>query len=219
MTTLLHIDASPRAERSLTRTLSAAFIDSWRTIRPDDQVIRRDIGLQPPPALTEAWIAAAFTAPEARTPAQDDILSLSDTLITELERADVVVIGTPMHNYGMPTALKAWVDHVIRIGRTFSFDLERGDFPLRPTLSGKHLALLTSAGEFGFEPGGVREAMNHLDTHIRAIQHYLGIAQTHHVAIEYQEFGDQRHKQSVDAALAAIDPTVRTIASRLSLAA
>ena len=124
-----------------------------------------------------------------------------------------------MHNYGMPTALKAWVDHVIRIGRTFSFDLERGDFPLRPILSGKHLALLTSAGEFGFEPGGVREAMNHLDTHIRAIQHYLGIAQTHHVAIEYQEFGDQRHKQSVDAALAAIDPTVRTIASRLSLAA
>lgn len=219
MTTLLHIDASPRAERSLTRTLSAAFIDSWRTIRPDDQVIRRDIGLQPPPALTEAWIAAAFTAPEERTPAQDDILSLSDTLITELEHADVVVIGTPMHNYGMPTALKAWVDHVIRIGRTFSFDLERGDFPLRPILSGKHLALLTSAGEFGFEPGGVREAMNHLDTHIRAIQHYLGIAQTHHVAIEYQEFGDQRHKQSVDAALAAIDPTVRTIASRLSLAA
>ncbi|MEQ8830616.1 MAG: NAD(P)H-dependent oxidoreductase [Alphaproteobacteria bacterium] len=219
MTTLLHIDASPRAERSLTRTLSAAFIDSWRTVRPDDQVIRRDIGLQPPPALTEAWIAAAFTAPEARTPAQDDILSLSDTLITELEHADVVVIGTPMHNYGMPTALKAWVDHVIRIGRTFSFDLERGDFPLRPTLSGKHLALLTSAGEFGFEPGGVREAMNHLDTHIRAIQHYLGIAQTHHVAIEYQEFGDQRHKQSVDAALAAIDPTVRTIASQLSLAA
>lgn len=219
MTTLLHIDASPRAERSLTRTLSAAFIDSWRTIRPDDQVIRRDIGLQPPPALTEAWIAAAFTAPEARTPAQDDILSLSDTLITELERADVVVIGTPMHNYGMPTALKAWVDHVIRIGRTFSFDLERGDFPLRPILSGKHLALLTSAGEFGFEPGGVRESMNHLDTHIRAIQHYLGIAQTHHVAIEYQEFGDQRHKQSVDDALAAIDPTVRTIASQLSLAA
>ncbi|MEC9267771.1 MAG: NAD(P)H-dependent oxidoreductase [Pseudomonadota bacterium] len=219
MTTLLHIDASPRAERSLTRTLSAAFIDSWRTIRPDDQVIRRDIGLNAPPALTEAWIAAAFTAPEARTPAQDDILSLSDTLITELEHADVVVIGTPMHNYGMPTALKAWVDHVIRIGRTFSFDLVRGDFPLRPTLSGKHLALLTSAGEFGFEPGGVREAMNHLDTHIRAIQHYLGIAQTHHVAIEYQEFGDQRHKQSIDAALAAIDPTVRTIASQLSLAA
>lgn len=219
MTTLLHIDASPRAERSLTRTLSAAFIDSWRTIHPDDQVIRREIGLNAPPALTEAWIAAAFTAPEARSQAQHDILSLSDTLITELERADVVVIGTPMHNYGMPTALKAWVDHVIRIGRTFSFDLERGDFPLRPILSGKHLALLTSAGEFGFEPGGVRESMNHLDTHIRAIQHYLGIAQTHHVAIEYQEFGDQRHKQSVDDALAAIDPTVRTIASQLSLAA
>ncbi|WP_421877930.1 FMN-dependent NADH-azoreductase [Pacificispira sp.] len=219
MTTLLHIDASPRAERSLTRTLSASFIDSWQRIHPDDQVIRRDIGLQPPPALTEAWIAAAFTAPEARTPAQHDILGLSDTLISELERADVVVIGTPMHNYGMPTALKAWVDHVIRIGRTFSFDLERGDFPLRPILSGKHLALLTSAGEFGFEPGGARESMNHLDTHIRAIQHYLGIAQTHHVAIEYQEFGDQRHKQSVDDALAAIDPTVRTITSQLSLAA
>lgn len=219
MTTLLHLDASPRTERSLTRTLSAAFVSSWMKRRPDDRVIRRDVGLQPPPALTEEWIAAAFTAPSERSLAQQRTLALSDTLIDELEQADVVILGTPMHNYGMPTALKAWVDHVVRIGRTFSFDLARGDAPLRPIMAGKQLALLTSAGEFGFEPGGMRESMNHLDTHIQAIQHYLGIAECHHIAVEYQEFGDDRHERSVVAAKASIATTVNTIAARLKIAA
>lgn len=82
---------------------------------------------------------------------QQRALALSDELVDELERAEVLVLGTPMYNYGMPTALKGWVDHVIRINRTFSFDLARGDFPLRPILSGKTLVLLTSSGEFGFD--------------------------------------------------------------------
>lgn len=219
MTTLLHIDASPRTERSLTRALSSAFVEQWRQNRPTDRIIRRDLGRQPPPALNEAWIAAAFTAQEERSAAQIQALELSDRLIAELERADLIVLGTPMHNYGMPTALKAWVDHVIRIGRTFSFDLARGDTPLRPILAGKQLALLTSVGEFGFEPGGMRENMNHLDTHIRAIQHYLGIEECHHIAIEYQEFGDDRHRQSVDAGFAALPSVIRKISGRLKLAA
>jgi FMN-dependent NADH-azoreductase len=125
-------------------------------------------------------------------------------LIGELEAADVIVIGTPMYNYGMPARLKAWLDQVIRVDRTFSFDLARGDWPLEPLLAGKALILLTSSGEFGFSGDGVRADMNHLDTHLRVASRYLGVGRTFHVGIEYQEFGDDRHERSVADAFTAV---------------
>lgn len=204
MTTILHIDASPRGERSLSRKLSKNFVDTWILREPGATVITRDVGRNPPPFTTEAWIAAVFTAPEERTADQREEVRLSDELIDELDRADIVAMGTPMHNYGMPAALKSWFDKVIRIDKTFTFDLGRGDYPLEPIMKGKTLVILSARGEFGFGPDGVREDMNHLETHIRTCAHYLGIAESHLIAIDYQEFGGARHEQSVKAAYAAV---------------
>ncbi|WP_271898376.1 FMN-dependent NADH-azoreductase [Candidatus Phyllobacterium onerii] len=212
MTTLLHINASARTSRSLTRHLSQAFVDTWLLFRPSDEVIDRDVGRFPPPPISENWISAAFTKPEMRTPEQNQILALSDALVSELTRADIIVFATPMYNYGMPSALKAWVDQVIRIDKTFTFDLARGDFPLEPILTGKTLVLLSASGEFGFEPGGIREHMNHLDSHIRAIKHYLGAVELHHVAIEYQEFGGELHTDSIKTAHKAATLLARKLA-------
>jgi FMN-dependent NADH-azoreductase len=204
MTTILHIDASVRGDRSLSRKLSRAFVDHWLEREPGATILSRDIGRNPPPFVTEAWVAAAFMTPEDRGQDQHDELRLSDELIGELDRANVIVIGTPMYNYGMPSALKSWFDKVIRIGKTFTFDLARGDFPLEPVMSGKTLVVLSSRGEFGFGPGGVRENMNHLETHIFTCAHYLGVEESHLIAIDYQEFDDARHRQSVADAFAAI---------------
>lgn len=126
-------------------------------------------------------------------------LSLSDQLIDEVVSADVIVIGAPMYNYGMPPTLKTWIDHVSRIGRTFTFDLSRGDFPIEPILHGKRLVVLSSRGEFGFDSGGVRSHLNALDPGIAACAHYFGVAveDIETVAIEYQEFKDARHLRSV----------------------
>ena len=209
MTTLLHIDASPRGDRSVSRKLSKAFVDHWLAHEAGATVIARDVGRDPPPLVTEAWIAAAFTAPESRTAEQQDELRLSDVLIDELARADVIVIGAPMHNYGMPASLKSWFDKVIRIDKTFSFDLKRGDFPLEPIMRGKTLVVLSSRGEFGFGPSGVRESMNHLETHIFTCAHYLGVQESHLIAVDYQEFGDERYRQSLADAFAAIPVLVR----------
>ncbi|WP_368074449.1 NAD(P)H-dependent oxidoreductase [Antarctobacter heliothermus] len=112
------------------------------------------------------------------------------------------MLGAPMYNYGMPAALKGWIDHIARIGRTFSFDLSRGDFPIEPILQGKKLIVLSSRGEFGFEKGGPREYLNTFDPAIAACAHYFGVsaADIKTVAIEYQEFKDMRHDQSVIAA-------------------
>ena len=204
MTTLLHIDASARSDRSLSRKLSKAFVDTWLERDKLAHVITRDVGHNPPPFVTEAWIAAVFTPEAQMTAEKREQIRLSDELIDEIDRADVIVIGTPMYNYGMPAALKSWFDKVIRIGKTFTFDLGRGDYPLEPIMSGKKLIILSSRGEFGFGPGGVRETMNHLETHIQTCAHYLGVNETHVIAIDYQEFGDARHEASIADAFDAV---------------
>jgi len=212
MTTLLQINASARNGRSVSRKLSDAFVSAWMQLEPTAQIIARDVGAHPPPFITEEWIAAAFTPEQNATQAQRDALRLSDELIDEVDRANVIVIGTPMYNYGMPATLKAWFDAVIRIGKTFTFDLARGDFPLEPVMRGKKLVILSSHGEFGFGPGGVRERMNHLETHIRTCAHYLGVDESHAISISYQEFDDARHQASVADAFAAVPVLVRELA-------
>ncbi|GAB3038712.1 NAD(P)H-dependent oxidoreductase [Bowmanella dokdonensis] len=171
-----------------------------------DEWIRRDLGAQPPEFISEDWIAACFTPTEQRTEAQRQILALSDTLIEEVARADIILLSTPMYNYGMPAALKAWFDQVIRINKTFSFDLTRGDFPLAPIMSGKSMVVLSSTGEFGFEAGGIRQQMNHLVPHIRTVSHYLGVEHLFDLQVQYQEFKDQRHQDSKSTALEGIGP-------------
>jgi len=160
--TILRLDASARTSRSLSRGLADEFVRGWRRRRPDDGILLRDVGIAPPPPISEPWIDAAFTPEVQRTEQQRALLSLSDELIEELRLADLLLIATPMYNYGMPAALKAWVDQVIRVHETFTFDLARGDWPLEPVLKGKTLVLLTSSGEFGFAPGGVRAELDHL---------------------------------------------------------
>jgi len=213
MATLLHLDASARGSRSLSRRLSEHFVSTWVACRPSDTVIVRDIGLHPPPITTELWIGSVFAAEDERTDEQRAAIQTSDELIAELNAADLIVLGTPMYNYGMPAALKAWFDNVIRIGKTFTFDLARGDYPLEPIMSGKTLVILSSRGEFGFEPGGVREEMNHLETHIRTCARYLGVEHTHLIAIDYQEFDDARHKRSIAEAYAAVPQLIEHLQS------
>lgn len=219
MPTLLAINASARSTRSISRDLSRRFISEWQASRPDDHVIYRDVGTAPPSFVSEDWIAACFTAEEERSKQQNVTLEESDTLIAELKAADVIVLATPMYNYGLPAALKAWIDMVIRIGKTFSFDLSRGDYPLEPILLDKTLVCLTSKGEFGFAPGGIRASSNHLDSHMRTIEHYLGVQESHYIAVEYQEFGDARHDASRREAEIATTSTAQHLIAGFNSAA
>ncbi|MBE0379804.1 FMN-dependent NADH-azoreductase [Pseudoalteromonas prydzensis] len=204
MTTLLHIDASVRAAKndnpshdSISKNIAKCFIESVTQHQDIDEYIYRDVGVNPPPFITQDWIGAVFTPENKKTAEQKQLLALSDTLIAEIAAADIIVISSPMYNYGMPAQLKAWFDQVVRINKTFDFDLSRGDFPLQPLLSCKTLVVITSTGEFGFEQGGIREHMSHLVPHLRTLSKYLGVTTIHEIASEYQEFADQRHRQSL----------------------
>ena len=219
MSTLLHIDSSVRAANdpnpdhdSISKNIALRFVSTWKQNRPEDEYIYRDVGVNPPDFITQDWIGAVFTPGEKRTLAQKQRLALSDKLIAEVAAADLILISSPMYNYGMPAQLKAWFDQIVRINKTFDFDLSRGDFPLRPILSGKTLITVTSSGEFGFEKGGIRESSGHLAPHLRTLSKYLGVDTMYEIASEYQEFGDERHRMSV----ANAKDLAESIASELS---
>ncbi len=217
MTVLLRVDASARLDRSITRQMADRFIDGWLASEPSAQIISRDVGRHPPSIVTEASIRAGFTPPEQRTPDMNAALAESMALIGELRRADVLILAAPLYNYGLPASLKAWIDQIVRPGETFSFDLERGDFPIRSTLRDKSLVVLSSRGEFGFEPGGIRDGWNHLNPNLRTVAtRLLGIApkDIHEIASEYQEFDDERHQRSREQAL----QNASELGSRLAVA-
>ncbi|MRI35179.1 FMN-dependent NADH-azoreductase [Endozoicomonas sp. OPT23] len=199
MNSVLVINSSARQQRSITRQLIDTLLNEL-TDNIETDVVHRDVGAQPPGFIDEQWIDAVFTSPQQRSASQQARLAESERLIAELKNASIIVIGAPMYNYGMPAALKAWFDQIIRVDKTFSFDLSRGDYPIEPLLNDKTLVLLTSKGEFGFSPEGPRAMHNHLDNHIQTLSRYLGASRTHEVHVEYQEFSDDRHQYSLNAA-------------------
>ena len=117
--TILHLDASARSAGSISRTLTQKLVD--RLAGGDAKIIRRDIGTQLLPIITEDWVNANFTPDENRTAEQREHLGLSDTLIAELEATDTLVLGVPIYNFGVPAAYKAWVDLVSRARKTFKY--------------------------------------------------------------------------------------------------
>lgn len=208
---LLKIDSSARistnndgTHRSLSKQLGCEFVAQWMNKNHRSEVIHRDLALTPPEFITQDWIGAAFTAEEQRTTEQQQALALSNQLYDEMAQANIIVLTAPMYNYGMPAVLKAWFDQIMRVNQTFTFDLSRGDYPIRPILTGKTVVLICSCGEFGFGPGEERTAMNHLSPHVQLLSQYLGADHFHEIRSEYQEFSDHRHQLSLDNARRAI---------------
>src|SRR5215217_7475116 len=139
---LLRIDSSARSQSSdrspygsHTRRLTERFTRGWLQRRPNDVLISRDIGQSPPHPVTEKWISAAFTKPDRREPWMNETLAESDALVDELIAADLIVAGVPMYNFGMPAQFKAYIDNVVRVGRTFGFDRSRTGDPYWPLLA------------------------------------------------------------------------------------
>jgi len=223
MKTLLHIDSSARGPRpdtaargSHTRRLTAHFMNRWQLVRPNDAVIQRDMAVEPPTPVTEEWIASAFTTPENRSPQMLARLQESDNLVEELAAADVIVIGAPMYNFGVPSTLKAWIDNIVRVGVTFGFDRTREGDPYWPMLApGKHLVILTSRGDYGYGPGGRLEHMNHVDKALATALTYIGVTEITTIAVEYDEFTDGRVETSLSEALSDIDSLVGTMTNDL----
>ncbi|MDF0581158.1 FMN-dependent NADH-azoreductase [Bradyrhizobium yuanmingense] len=214
---LLQIDSSARFEPSdanprgsHTRRLTQRFVQRWLQSRPGDRVVSRDLGRFAPGPVTDGWVKAAFAKPDRREPWMSEALAESDALVDELTSADLIVAGVPMYNFGVPAQFKAYIDNVVRVGRTFGFDRSRPDDPYSALLAGmdKRLVLLGSRGDYGYDPGGRMAAVNHVEGAVRDVFAFIGITAFHSIAVEYDEFADDRLQASIAAAERAVDDLV-----------
>ncbi|MBD2385037.1 FMN-dependent NADH-azoreductase [Cylindrospermum sp. FACHB-282] len=200
MANILHIDSSPRGERSVSRTLSYEFVTSWKDTHPGDTVTYRDLGRNPVPHVDESWIAAAFTPPDGRTPELVEAIKLSDSLIDELLAADRYVFGVPMYNLSIPSTFKAYIDQIVRVGRTFVID-ENGYKGLVD--SSKKALVITSRGGT-FPPGTPYAAYDLQEPYIRTIFGFIGITDVTFIHADSLSLGDDARSKSLAAAKDAI---------------
>ena len=148
--TLLDLNSSPLGDASVSRHLTREFVESWQLAHPDGKVIERDLTTTVIPPVSAAWIGAAYSPEAARTPEQRELLALSDILIAELQQADEYVFGVPMHNFGVPSVLKLWIDQV---------------------------AVIVASGGI-YDKGTAMASFNFVEPYLRTVFGFLGIADT-----------------------------------------
>ena len=196
MKTLLQLNTSLFADAGQSTQLTERFVGSWRASNPGAKVIVRDIGREPIPHLTAERFGAFIAAPESRTGEQRAIAEFSDALIEELRRAAVIVIGLPMYNFGVPSSLKAYFDHIARAGVTFRYT------PQGP------VGLLTGKKTYVFATRGGAYAGSSLDTqtgYVRDFLRFIGIDDVEFVYAEGLNLGADRKEAALSEARDAIE--------------
>lgn len=193
MATLLHIDSSPRGEPSVSRRFTRRFVSLWKDGHPEDRVIYRDLGRHPVPHVSEAWIAAAFTPPDARLADQHDALNLSDMLIDELLASDRCVFGIPMYNFSVPSTFKAYIDQIVRLYRTFNY--VNGEY--EGLVKDKKVLIVTSRGGCYPDSSGLQDFQ---DAYLRQVFGLMGVTDITFLHIENLSGDRDLRAQSISAA-------------------
>ena len=202
MTHILHIDASPRGDRSISRTLSHEFISEWKAAHPNDTVTYRDLGHDPVPFVTEEWIAAAFSH-EQHTPEQATAIQLSNELVDEFLAADRCVFSVPMYNFSIPSNFKAYIDQLVRVGRTFTE--EDGQF--KGLANAKKALFITSRG-VDFSAGSPYEGWDAQEPALRYPFQLMGVTDIQFIHANGLDMGDEARKQGLDEAQSKIQELV-----------
>jgi FMN-dependent NADH-azoreductase len=188
MATLLQINSSLFSADGQSSQLANAFVELWLADKPDTQVVFRDLAVNPIPHLDAQRVAAFFSQPDARTADQLDYVAGSDALINELKQANVIVIGLPMYNFGIPSTLKAYFDQIARAGVTFRYT-ENGPEGL---LSGKKVFIFAARG--GQYAG---TALDTQTTYVRDFLQFLGLDDVEFVYAEGLNMGEQTREQAL----------------------
>ena len=195
MKTLLQIRSSIFSEGGQSSLLADRFVAEWLERNPGSKVIVRDLARDPVPHLNAARFGAFLSKPGERTPEQQEVVAYSDGLIAELKQADVVVLGLPMYNFGIPSTLKAYFDHVARSGVTFSYSA-KGPVGL---LTGKEVYVFAARG--GLYAGTPRDTET---PYVRDFLSFLGMDNIRFVYAEGLAISPASKEESLASAHAAI---------------
>ena len=196
MKTALIVNSSANGDASVSSGLAAALADRLRGSEPGLHIVLRDVGANPVPHLTADTVAAIKGVPESE--AELGARELSDALIAELVEADLLVIASPMYNFGMSSTLKAWFDHVVRVGVTVRYG-ENGPEGL---LTGKKAVVIESRG--GLYSAGPGAALDGQEAHIRTLLGFIGITDVTVVRAEKLGYGPEAAEAAVAEAIEAL---------------
>lgn len=178
MKKILLIESSPRGSDSYSNQAARSIVNELQRHNSGAKVIERDIAQSPPPHVGQAFVTGMYAPPEKRTPEQARAIAFSDALIDELFAADAIVFAVPMHNFGLPSTLKAWIDHVSRAGRTFTFS-SKGPEGL---VKGKRAILVLASG--GVYSNGAMKPFDFAEPYLRAVLAFIGITDVEVVRVE-----------------------------------
>ena len=207
MTTLLQINASINNGNGESSRLANQFVAAFHKSHPKARIVVRDVAAaEPVPHLNAERFGAFITKPDQRSTAQQAVVAYSDTLINELRQADVIVLGLPMYNFGVPSQLKSYFDHIARIGETFEYT-EKGPVG---KLTGKKVYVFAARGGV-YSRDGVNEGTP-LDTQTGYVRHFLGFLGMSDVEFIFAE-GLHMNPQSKQAALAKAEADIARLAA------
>ena len=195
MTNVLIIDSAATGAASVSRKLTREAGETLQRRDPAVRIVHRDIGAAPVPHLTEKSVPAIRAGIVENEEARQ-ALALSDELIAELQDADLIIVGAPMYNFGMPSTLKAWFDHVLRARVTFRY----GEAGPEGLLKGKKAIVLEARA--GFYSEGAASAMDSQEPHIRNLLGFMGITDVTFVRAEKLAFGPEAAEAAIGEALA-----------------
>jgi len=208
---LLVINASARKEHSHSRTLTDVFINHWTSAQQDVGIQLRELGSTHVPHLSEEWIIANQTPASNRTEKHKEVLSASDAYIKELREADVIVLGTPMYNWSIPSSLKAYIDQVLRLNETFKINTADPAKPYTGLLQNKKLVLLVATGIQGYEPGQPNAHLNFQTTYLETVFGMMGIEDIHVVRISGTSLDKEALKGNIEQAYQQVRSFVKAM--------
>ena len=191
MTQLLEINASLFADGGQSSQLADTFVKTWAQNNAGVEIVKRDFAANPIPHLSAETFQAFITLEADRSAEQKAAVDYSDSLIAELQEADVIVLGLPMYNFGIPSQLKAWIDHVARAGVTFKYT-ETGPVGL---LENKKVYVLAARG--GMYKGTPKDTQTQ---YIKDFLSFIGITDIEFVYAEGLNMGDKSRDAALDAA-------------------
>lgn len=186
---VLIVSSSANGDNSVSNQLAERFVAQ---VDPEARIVRRDVGANPLPHLTAQTVAAIKGEPV--TPAELEARALSDELVGELQAADVIVIASPMYNFGMSSTLKSWFDHIARAGLTFRYTAEGPE----GLLKGKKTVVIESRA--GFYGEGGTPHMDGQEPHLRALLGFVGLDDVTYIRAEKLAFGPEAATASIEAA-------------------
>jgi FMN-dependent NADH-azoreductase len=200
MSNILVLNSSVLGHASVSRVLVEEAVARLTGVDPGATIVHRDLGAAPIPHLTAATVAGVRGEPV--TDAELTARTLSNELIAELRNADTIVIGAPMYNFSISTGLRAWFDHVLRAGETFSYS-EAGPQGL---LTGKRVIVIESRG--GLYSEGPAKAIDFQEPYLRQLLGFMGLTDVAFIHAEKIGFGPDAREAALSAAKGKISAVI-----------